>query len=63
MKTDRITIINNEDTEIEYQCDLCDKKKEDTLVPFLSWKCWHDDWYIATIVCMDCIAIMNGEDK
>jgi hypothetical protein len=78
MKVDRVTIITSNKDENGYtwdhQCDLCDKKKKDTIVPFLYWNCKNDgskgfkghlnERYceVGTFVCMDCIAILNGED-
>lgn len=59
MIDDRITIIKDDD--YDYQCDLCDKHKKDTPLTFLSWACWHDDDYIKTIVCIECLVSLTRE--
>ena len=58
MKEERIDVIKKAQKGLDdYQCDLCDESE----YPMLSWACYHDDDYIRTIVCLQCIAKLEEE--
>jgi hypothetical protein len=67
MELDRITLIKSHidehGTVWDMRCDLCDTKKSETKIPFISWPCIHDDNCIRTTVCSNCLAALRMYKK
>jgi hypothetical protein len=64
MDLERVTIINSHIDEYgtvwkNMRCDLCDIRKSETKMPFISWQAEHNDSCISTSVCTNCLAALR----